>query len=84
MVFFTYDYDEYVHAGRGTYFDLSAHAPGPVVHTEEEFYVAVKTLDVQADEYAPNRKQFVARFGEYDQGNAAQRIVDQFFAHWRR
>ncbi|MET7798242.1 bifunctional glycosyltransferase/CDP-glycerol:glycerophosphate glycerophosphotransferase [Streptomyces decoyicus] len=84
LVFFTYDYDEYVHEGRGTYFDLLEHAPGPVVRTEDAFHEAIKSFESQALDYAKSRKEFVAKFGEYDQGNAAQSIVDQFFAQWSR
>ncbi|MGW7638940.1 bifunctional glycosyltransferase/CDP-glycerol:glycerophosphate glycerophosphotransferase [Streptomyces decoyicus] len=84
LVFFTYDYDEYVHEGRGTYFDLLEHAPGPVVRTEDAFHEAIKSFESQALEYAKSRKEFVAKFGEYDQGNAAQSIVEQFFAQWSR
>lgn len=84
LVFFTYDYDEYVHEGRGTYFDLLEHAPGPVVRTEDAFHEAIKSFESQALEYAKSRKEFLAKFGEYDQGNAAQSIVDQFFAQWSR
>lgn len=29
MVFFTYDWEEYVNNSRGTYFDLSEQAPAP-------------------------------------------------------
>ncbi|WP_198534980.1 bifunctional glycosyltransferase/CDP-glycerol:glycerophosphate glycerophosphotransferase [Streptomyces natalensis] len=84
LVFFTYDYDEYVHEGRGTYFDLLEHAPGPVVRSEDDFYETLKSFDTQALEYAAARREFVAEFGEYDRGDAAKSIVDQFFAHWRR
>ena len=84
LVFFTYDYDEYVHEGRGTYFDLLEHAPGPVVRTEEDFYETVKSFETQSLEYAAARREFVDRFGEFDRGNAAQSIVDQFFAQWSR
>ncbi|MEU9116033.1 CDP-glycerol glycerophosphotransferase family protein [Streptomyces sp. NPDC048483] len=84
LVFFTYDYDEYVHEGRGTYFDLQAHAPGPVVRTEDDFYETLKSFDTQALEYAAARREFVATFGEYDRGDAAQSVVEQFFAQWKR
>ncbi|MFB6440498.1 CDP-glycerol glycerophosphotransferase family protein [Streptomyces sp. NPDC056411] len=84
LVFFTYDYDEYVHEGRGTYFDLLEHAPGPVVRTEDEFHQAIKAFETQALEYAGSRGEFVAKFGEYDRGDAARSIVDQFFAQWSR
>ncbi|MFB7633775.1 CDP-glycerol glycerophosphotransferase family protein [Streptomyces sp. NPDC056149] len=84
LVFFTYDYDEYVHEGRGTYFDLLEHAPGPVVRTEDDFFETMQSFESQQQEYAKDRKEFVAKFGEYDQGDAAQSIVDQFFAQWSR
>ncbi|MFD5399128.1 CDP-glycerol glycerophosphotransferase family protein [Streptomyces sp. NPDC127097] len=84
LVFFTYDYDEYVHEGRGTYFDLLEHAPGPVVRTEDDFHETIKSFESQALEYAKSRREFVAKFGEYDRGDAARSIVDQFFAQWSR
>lgn len=82
MLFFTYDYEEYVHEGRGTYFDLRERAPGPVVDTEDELFGALKALDEQALDHAGARQRFVADFGEYDRGDAAKSVVDQFFSHW--
>lgn len=82
MLFFTYDYEEYVHEGRGTYFDLRERAPGPVVDTEDELFGALKALDDQALGYGPARARFVAEFGEYDRGDAAKSVVDQFFSRW--
>ncbi|MFF4971877.1 CDP-glycerol glycerophosphotransferase family protein [Streptomyces sp. NPDC001083] len=84
MFFFTYDYDEYVHESRGTYFDLLERAPGPVVRTEDELYAVLGSLEDQRVRYAAPRERFAADFGEFDRGNAAQSVVDQFFAHWRR
>lgn len=84
MFFFAYDYDEYVHEGRGTYFDLLERAPGPVVRTEDELYAVLDSLEEQKVKYAAPRERFVADFGEFDKGNAAQSIVDQFFSQWRR
>ncbi|MEW2167647.1 CDP-glycerol glycerophosphotransferase family protein [Streptomyces sp. NPDC007084] len=84
LFFFVYDYEEYVHEGRGTYFDLLERAPGPVVRTEDELHTVLGSLEEQAVKYAPKREQFTAEFGEYDQGTASRDIVEQFFAHWRR
>ncbi len=83
MFFFTYDYGG-VREGRGTYFDLLERAPGPVVRTEEELHAVLDSLEEQKVKYAAPRERFVADFGEFDQGNAAQSIVDQFFSQWRR
>ncbi len=86
MLFFAYDYEEYVHEGRGTYFDLLERAPGPVVRTEEELHAVLRTmtLEDQTLKYAAARERFTADFGEYDKGTAAQSVVDQFFSGWRR
>lgn len=86
MLFFAYDYEEYVHEGRGTYFDLLERAPGPVVRTEEELHTVLRTttLEDQTLKYAAARERFTADFGEYDKGTAAQSVVDQFFSGWRR
>jgi CDP-glycerol glycerophosphotransferase len=83
MFFLVHDYEEYVHEGRGTYFDLLERAPGPVVRTEDELYAALGSFDEQGVKYAAARERFVADFGEYDRGTAARSVVDQFFAHWR-
>ncbi|WP_159768130.1 bifunctional glycosyltransferase/CDP-glycerol:glycerophosphate glycerophosphotransferase [Streptomyces sp. HM190] len=85
MLFFTYDYDAYVHEGRGTYFDLMERAPGPVVRTEDELHavLAGSSLEEQSVKYAAARERFTADFGEYDKGTAARRIVDEFFSDWR-
>ncbi|TLS40270.1 bifunctional glycosyltransferase family 2 protein/CDP-glycerol:glycerophosphate glycerophosphotransferase [Streptomyces montanus] len=84
MFFFAYDYEEYVYEGRGTYFDLLERAPGPVVRREDELHAVLGSLEEQAVKYATARERFLADFGEYDKGNAAQGIVDQFFSQWRR
>ncbi|MFI6489285.1 CDP-glycerol glycerophosphotransferase family protein [Streptomyces sp. NPDC050564] len=84
MFFFAYDYEEYVHEGRGTYFDLLERAPGPVVRSEDELHAVLGSLEEQITKYAAKREQFTAEFGEYDKGTAARSIVEQFFAQWRR
>lgn len=86
MLFFPHDYEEYVHQGRGTYFDLLERAPGPVVRTEDELHavLATSSLEEQTVKYAAARERFVADFGEYDEGTAAQRIADEFFSEWKR
>jgi CDP-glycerol glycerophosphotransferase len=86
MLFFPYDYEEYVHEGRGTYFDLLERAPGPVVRTEDELRSVLEesSLEEQTVKYAAARGRFVADFGEYDEGTAARRVVEEFFAGWRK
>ena len=79
MVFFAYDYDDYVHSERGVYFDLAEKAPGPLVHSGDELVQALASVHTWAPEYASRYAEFVAEFGEYDVGTAAQQVVDRVF-----
>ncbi|GAA4143725.1 hypothetical protein GCM10022416_33910 [Actinomadura keratinilytica] len=63
----------------GGYFDLTEHAPGPVTATEDDLVAALADLDRVAARYAPRRRAFVQRFGEYDRGTAARAVVERFF-----
>ena len=79
MVFFAYDYDDYVHSERGVYFELAEKAPGPLVHTGEELLQALSTVDAWRPDYEERYQKFVAEFGEYDTGQAARQVVDRVF-----
>jgi CDP-glycerol glycerophosphotransferase len=80
IVFFAHDWEEYAQDSRGTYFDLLAEAPGPVPRTPEEFYAALEDLGALRTTYEARLKEFVDKYGEYDRGDAAARIVDRFFS----
>ncbi|WP_441245560.1 bifunctional glycosyltransferase/CDP-glycerol:glycerophosphate glycerophosphotransferase [Kitasatospora sp. McL0602] len=79
MLFFAYDWEEYAESTRGTYFDLLAEAPGPVLRQADELFAALEDLDGVGKEYAEQRRRFVAEYGEYDRGDAAARIADLMF-----
>jgi CDP-glycerol glycerophosphotransferase len=79
MVFHVPDHEDYVDRGRGSYFDLAEHAPGPVTHDDEQLFAALADLESVGARYARQRRAFVERFGEYDHGGAAKAVVDRFF-----
>jgi CDP-glycerol glycerophosphotransferase len=79
MIFHVPDHDEYVGRSRGAYFDLASTAPGPLTRTSEELFTALTDLPGNAAAFAAQRRDFVARFGEYDTGRAAEAVVDRFF-----
>ncbi|MET7378648.1 bifunctional glycosyltransferase family 2 protein/CDP-glycerol:glycerophosphate glycerophosphotransferase [Streptomyces sp. NPDC005526] len=79
LVFYAYDWEEYAEDTRGTYFDLLAEAPGPVPRTEDELFAAIGDLSAVQAKYEARLKEFVDKYGEYDRGDAAARIVDRFF-----
>ncbi|MDF2555382.1 MAG: putative glycosyl/glycerophosphate transferase [Microbacterium sp.] len=77
MYFLVPDMEHYRGELRGFYFDLAAHAPGPMVRTQEELVAALAAAGdadrdaAYADRYARWREMFNAR----DDGHAAERVV---------
>ena len=74
VYFFTPDVEHYRGELRGFYFDLAAHAPGPLTATQAELTAALNDPDAVsavADRYARWRDRFNAR----DDGHAAERVV---------
>jgi CDP-glycerol glycerophosphotransferase len=79
MVFYTYDYEDYVRDERGTYLDLPDVAPGPLVATTEELIEALRRVDADVETYRERYAAFRKRFCEYETGHAAEHVVEQFF-----
>jgi len=79
MIFHVPDLDEYVARSRGSYFDLASTAPGPLTRNSAELFAALADLDGNSAAFAAQRREFVAKFGEYDTGTAAKAVVDRFF-----
>ncbi|ACY96795.1 bifunctional glycosyltransferase/CDP-glycerol:glycerophosphate glycerophosphotransferase [Thermomonospora curvata] len=79
MIFYVPDLEEYTGRDRGCYFDLAEHAPGPLLREEDALLAALADLPAQRDAHAARRRAFAARFGEYDRGDAAARVVELIF-----
>jgi CDP-glycerol glycerophosphotransferase len=79
MVFYTYDYDDYVHNERGTYFKLADEAPGPMVTTTEELAACLGDIDGMRADYADRYAAWRERYCEYDKGHAADDVVAAVF-----
>ena len=77
LVFFAPDKAGYTR-DRGTYFDLESEAPGPYTTDQDTFFKALHALT--PDAYQSERGAFARRFGEYEQGDAAERVYQRFFA----
>ena len=75
MYFLVPDIEHYRGELRGFYFDLAAHAPGPIVRSQEELVAELVDGDPVrfAEKYAVWREKFNAR----DDGHAAERVVDR-------
>ena len=79
MVFYTHDYDEYVHSERGTYFKLAEQAPGPLVTTTDGLVGCLADLERVRRDYADRYAVWRQRFCEYDDGHAADAVVAEVF-----
>ncbi|HEU5267916.1 MAG TPA: CDP-glycerol glycerophosphotransferase family protein, partial [Jatrophihabitans sp.] len=77
MIFYTPDLDHYSDVLRGFYFDLPADAPGPVVTTREQLLDAVRDAPRAADKYAERYAAWRAKFTPFDDGHAAERVVQR-------
>ncbi|WP_309068761.1 CDP-glycerol glycerophosphotransferase family protein [Microbacterium sp.] len=72
MYFLVPDMEHYRGELRGFYFDLAAHAPGPLVRTQDELVAA---LAADPAEHAERYAKWTARFNARDDGRAAERVV---------
>ncbi|HEX6684714.1 MAG TPA: CDP-glycerol glycerophosphotransferase family protein, partial [Candidatus Limnocylindrales bacterium] len=72
IVIYAPDWEEYVNA-RGVYFDLLSEAPGVVARTPQELVAAFETGAVWRAAHL--RAAFRRRLGEFDDGQAAERVV---------
>lgn len=78
MAFFAPDVKKYV-AARGVYFDLEQSAPGPLYTDVAQLAAGLADLDELTSAHKQQYAEFRERFAPWDDGQAAQRVVDQFF-----
>ncbi|MGV9377373.1 CDP-glycerol glycerophosphotransferase family protein [Nonomuraea sp. NPDC003707] len=79
MLFYIDDWDDYRLAERGVYHDLPAIAPGPCVSTTAELVDALRRLPDLHNAYAGRYAAFRDLWCADERGDAAARIVDDFF-----
>jgi CDP-glycerol glycerophosphotransferase len=78
MVFCVPDLDVYIER-RGFLFDFPDSAPGPLVGSTEEAVEALRDLPLLMRVYADARQRFHEEFNQYQDGHAAERVVEMFF-----
>ncbi len=79
VIFLTPDLEHYV-AARGLYLDLAAEAPGPMLRSPDELAAVLTDLDQVSATYAERYSAWRQRFNCWDDGHAAERVVDAVFA----
>ncbi|NUO96626.1 MAG: CDP-glycerol:glycerophosphate glycerophosphotransferase, partial [Nonomuraea sp.] len=79
MIFFIDDWDDYRLSERGVYHDLPAIAPGPCVTTTDELVGVLRELPEVHAAFAAKYAAFRDLWCADEHGDAAARIVDDFF-----
>ncbi|MFJ3923230.1 CDP-glycerol glycerophosphotransferase family protein [Streptomyces sp. NPDC090022] len=77
ILLFTYDLEHYRDTLRGFTFAYEEKAPGPLLRDSESLIAAVKDADAVGAEYAEARAAFRAEFAGFDDGTAAEKVVDR-------
>jgi CDP-glycerol glycerophosphotransferase len=75
MYFLVPDIEHYRGELRGFYFDLLAHAPGPVLRSQADLVAAVR--DGDPGEFATKYALWREKFNTRDDGRAAERVVNR-------
>lgn len=78
MIFYTYDYKEYV-SSRGLNFDFEHDAPGPLVYNQNELLAAINNFEAIEHQYREKIANFKHKFIQYDDGHASQKLVETVF-----
>lgn len=79
ILFYTYDLEKYRDTLRGFYIDVEKEVPGPLLKTTEEVIDAIKNLPEINEQYKHKYDEFYRRFCHWDDGRAAQKVVEQVF-----
>lgn len=79
LLFFVPDLETYL-AQRTALFDFGPTAPGPLLRSTDEVVDALRDLDRVSAAFAAERTAANARFNGLNDGSAAARVVDAFFA----
>lgn len=79
MLFFTYDLEKYRSILRGFYIDVEKELPGPMLFDTEEIIDAIHNLRTIQRNYEERYKQFYEKYCAWEDGHAAERVVNAVF-----
>ncbi|WP_435770414.1 bifunctional glycosyltransferase/CDP-glycerol:glycerophosphate glycerophosphotransferase [Nocardioides sp. SYSU DS0651] len=80
MIFLVPDLDSYVGGVRGFLYDFRDSAPGPLVDTADEAVRLLRDLPGLTRRCAPDLARFHDTYNYLQDGHAARRVVERFFA----
>lgn len=75
VIYFTYDYDEYVNQGRGLYFPFEEYVYGTVVTNDDDLIQAIQEEKMELEK----RKVFIEKFMSACDGNSTKKTCEWIF-----
>lgn len=75
IICFAPDYDDYVARSRGIYFNLREEAPGPVVESQDELFMAIGEMDSSG--ISERHAEFVRKYCGIEDGKSSERSLLQ-------
>ncbi|GHC69851.1 bifunctional glycosyltransferase/CDP-glycerol:glycerophosphate glycerophosphotransferase [Streptomyces cinnamoneus] len=79
ILFYADDYERYRSVSRGTYYDLTDIAPGPLFTTTRDLGAALRDPVELQERWAGAYARFQARFNPCETGRSSKAVVDLFF-----
>ena len=80
IIVFAPDLDQYRDTVRGLSFPIEDHAPGPILEHGGDVVDALRDIDAVARDHAPDLARFRDTFAPFDDGHAAERLVDRILS----
>ena len=77
MLFYAYDFEEYMNNIRGFYLDYNKTVPGRIVKNQEELFESIKNIKLLEKEYMSRLLKFKKKYSSSDDGYASKRIVEK-------
>lgn len=78
IIYYSYDYDEYLENCRGMYYNYYKEIPGPFAKKEEELLELIKNVDIWFNDkkYQLKYKKFKDKFNYYQDGKSCERLLE--------
>jgi len=78
IIFYCYDFDEYLESSRELYYDYYSELPGPFAKNENELFQTLKDIEniFKQKEYRENFVLFRSRFNYFNDGKSCERLYN--------
>ncbi len=75
IIFYAYDFEQYMAERNGFYIDYKTDLPGPIAYNENELNDLVKNVDNIINDYSEKLNKFNEKYNYLNDGNVCERFV---------